>query len=75
MKLSDRINEDLKEAMRNKNRITLEALRAVKTAFTLARTQEGSGGELTDDEALKIIHKLIKQRKESAAIYKQQSRE
>jgi uncharacterized protein YqeY len=75
MKLSDRINEDLKAAMRAKDKTTLEALRAAKTAFTLARTQEGSGGEISGEEELKIIQKLVKQRNESAAIYKQQMRE
>jgi uncharacterized protein YqeY len=74
MKLSDRINEDIKNAMRTKDKITLEALRATKTAFTLARTQEGSGGEITEEEALKIVQKLVRQRRESAAIYKEQLR-
>jgi uncharacterized protein YqeY len=74
MKISDRINEDLKAAMRAKDKVTLEALRAAKTAFTLARTQEGAGGEIAEDEELKIIQKLVKQRRESAEIYKQQLR-
>lgn len=52
----------------------LEALRAVKTAFTLARTEKSAGEELTADEELKIIQKLVKQRKDSADIYKEQDR-
>jgi uncharacterized protein len=75
MKLSDKISEDLKDAMRAKDKITLEALRAAKTAFILARTQEGAKGETTDEDELKIIQKLVKQRRESADIYKQQLRE
>jgi len=75
MKLSDRISEDLKDAMRAKDKITLEALRAAKTAFIMARTKEGAGGEVSAEEELKIIQKLVKQRRESAEIYKQQSRD
>jgi uncharacterized protein len=74
MKISEQISEDLKNAMRAKDKITLEALRAAKTAFTLARTQEGAKGELAEEAELKIIQKLVKQRHESAEIYKQQSR-
>jgi len=75
MKLTEQINEDIKAAMRAKDKITLEALRAAKTAFTLARTQEGSGGELNDDEAVKLLQKLVKQRMNAAAIYKEQQRD
>jgi uncharacterized protein YqeY len=74
MKISDQINEDLKDAMRAKDKVALEALRAAKTAFTLAKTQEGAGGEISEADELKIIQRLVKQRKESADIYKQQSR-
>ena len=74
MKISEQINEDLKNAMRAKDKVALEALRAAKTAFTLAKTQEGAGGEISETDELKIIQKLIKQRRESADIYKQQSR-
>jgi uncharacterized protein YqeY len=75
MGLSERINEDIKSAMRAKDKVTLEALRAAKTAFTLARTQESAANVLGADEELKIIQKLVKQRREAAAIYKQQSRD
>ncbi len=74
MKISDQINEDMKDAMRARDKVVLEALRAAKTAFTLARTQEGAGGSISDADEQKIIQKLIKQRKESADIYQQQSR-
>ena len=52
----------------------LEALRSVKTAFTLAKSEVGAGHELSDEEAVKIIQKLVKQRKDSAQIYKEQNR-
>jgi len=74
MKISEQINEDMKDAMRAKDKVALEALRAAKAAFILARTQEGAGGIITDADELKIIQKLIKQRNESADIYKTQSR-
>lgn len=74
MKISDQINEDLKAAMRSKDKITLEALRAAKTAFTLAKTKEGSK-ELSETDELKIIQKLVKQRNDSAAIFKEQARD
>ncbi len=74
MRISERIDEDLKNAMRAKDKITMEALRAAKTAFIIARTQEGSGGKISEEEEIKIIQKLVKQRKESADIYKQSSR-
>jgi len=53
----------------------LEALRAIKTAFTLERTNKGAGIELTGDEEIRIIQKLVKQRRESAEIYHSQNRE
>lgn len=74
MKYTEIINEDLKQAMREKQKEKLEALRAVKTAFTLARTGISATAELDDDEELKIMQKLVKQRKESAEIYSAQNR-
>jgi uncharacterized protein len=74
MKISEQINEDLKDAMRARDKIALEALRAAKTAFTLAKTQEGTGGVISDADEQRIVQKLIKQRKESADIYQSQSR-
>jgi uncharacterized protein YqeY len=74
MKLSDQINADIMNAMREKDKLKLEALRAAKSAFILARTSEGAPSELTDADELKIVQKLIKQRMDSADIYKEQSR-
>lgn len=75
MSLTEQINTDLKSAMKNKEKEKLEAIRAIKTAFTLAKTEKSSGAELTADEELKIIQKLVKQRKDSADIYKEQGRD
>lgn len=75
MSISKQLNEDIKTAMKAKDKVSLEALRALKTAFTLAKTEKGVGAELEEDEELKIVQKLIKQRKDSATLYKDQSRE
>ncbi len=74
MSLTERIATDLIAAMKAKEKVALEAIRAAKTAFTLARAEKGAGSVLTEEEELKIIQKLVKQRKESAAIYHQQNR-
>lgn len=75
MSLQEQITNDLKEAMKSKDKVALEALRAAKTAFTLARTEKTADAVLTDAEELKIIQKLVKQRKDSATIYKEQNRD
>ena len=72
--LAQKISSDLITAMKAKDKVVLEAFRAAKTAFTLARTEKGADYVLTEDEELKIIQKLVKQRRESAAIYKEQNR-
>jgi uncharacterized protein YqeY len=74
MSLSEKISADLMAAMKAKEKVTLEALRATKTAFTLARAEKGADSVLSGDEELKIIAKLVKQRRESAAIYREQKR-
>lgn len=74
MNIFEQINEDIKKAMLAKEKEKLEALRAIKAAFLLAKTSEGSNGELTNDQELKIIQKLVKQRQDAAEIYKQQNR-
>lgn len=74
MSLSERIAGDLMAAMKAKDAMSLEALRAAKTAFILARSERGPETVLTADEEIKIIQKLVKQRKESAAIYREQKR-
>lgn len=75
MSLVDQINEDLKAAMKAQAKDKLEALRAIKTAFLLAKSDKGATAVLTSDEELKIVQKLVKQRKESADIYKSQNRD
>ena len=74
MSLTEKIATDLMAAMKAKDTIVLEALRAAKTAFILGRTEKGADAVLTADEEMKIIQKLVKQRRESAAIYKEQNR-
>ncbi|MFQ3579064.1 MAG: GatB/YqeY domain-containing protein [Bacteroidales bacterium] len=69
MSLFEQITEDLKKAMLNKEKEKLEALRALKTAFLLARTEAGVTGELSADAEIKIVQKLIKQRKDTAEEY------
>ena len=73
MSLTEKISADLITAMKAKDKVALEAIRAAKTAFTLARAEKGADS-LTPEEELKIIQKLVKQRRESAAIYKEQNR-
>jgi uncharacterized protein len=74
MSLTEKIAADLITAMKAKDKVVLEAIRAAKTAFTLARTEKSGDTVLTSEEELKIIQKLVKQRRESAAIYKEQNR-
>lgn len=73
MSLTEKISSDLITAMKAKDKIALEAIRAAKTAFVLARAEKGIE-VLAPEEELKIIQKLVKQRRESAAIYKEQNR-
>jgi uncharacterized protein len=74
MSLTNKISGDLIAAMKAKDKIALEAIRAVKTAFTLTRSEKGADEVLSTEDELKIIQKLVKQRKESADIYKEQNR-
>lgn len=74
MSLTEKVSADLMAAMKAKDKVVLEALRAAKTAFTLAKAEKGANSVLTGDEELKIIQKLVKQRRESADIYKTQNR-
>jgi uncharacterized protein len=73
MNLFDKVSNDIKEAMLARQKVRLEALRAIKTAFILAKTETGAT-ELPPDQELKILQKMIKQRRESADIYKTQNR-
>ncbi len=74
MSLFDKISEDLKAAMLARQKDRLESLRAIKTALLLAKTETGSH-ELTADQELKILQKMVKQRRESAEIFKTQNRQ
>ena len=74
MSLSDQINEDIKKAMLAREKDKLESLRAVKASLLLLKTQDGAGGEISEDAELKLLQKLVKQRKESAEIYRSQQR-
>ena len=75
MDLFDQISEDIKNAMRAKDKIRLEALRGVKKEFLEAKTAKGNeAGILTDEVAIKIIQKMIKQRRDSADIFNEQGR-
>ncbi|MDO4729186.1 MAG: GatB/YqeY domain-containing protein [Bacteroidota bacterium] len=75
MSLLIQINEEIKNAMKAKQTQKLDALRAVKSALLLAQTESGAKEELSKDDEIKLLQKLIKQRKESARIYQQQGRE
>ena len=74
MSLTEKVAADLINAMKSKDKVSLEAIRAAKTAFLLAHSEKGQGSVLTEEEELKIIQKLVKQRRESAEIYKTQNR-
>jgi uncharacterized protein len=74
MSLFDKISEDLKSAMLARQKDRLESLRAIKTALLLAKTETGSH-EISADQEMKILQKLVKQRRESAEIYKSQNRD
>ena len=74
MDLFDQISADIKTAMLAKDKVRLEALRNVKKYFLEAKTAPGANDTLTDEAALKIIQKLVKQGKDSAQIYSQQNR-
>jgi len=75
MSLINQIDQDIKQAMLAKEPDRLRGLRAVKAALLLARTEKGAGEELDKETEIKVLQKLIKQRKESAEIYKTQNRE
>jgi len=75
MSLQDQVMTELKAAMRAKDAVKLEALRAIKSGLLLAQTESGSKEEISEDEELKLLQKLVKQRKDSAMIYKEQNRE
>ena len=75
MSLINTIDQDIKQAMLAKNDVKLRGLRAIKSALLLARTEKGASEEISEETEIKVLQKLIKQRKESADIYKQQNRD
>jgi len=75
MSLEQRINQDIKAAMIAKDNVRLRGLRAIKAAILLAKTEKGHSEELNQDTEIKVLQKLVKQRKESGEIYKNQNRE
>jgi uncharacterized protein YqeY len=74
MSLEQKIMGELKTAMLAKNEAALRSLRAVKAAILLAKTSEGAGGELKEEDETKLLQKLVKQRKDSLEIFEQQNR-
>lgn len=74
MNLTEQINNDIKSAMKEKNKVKLESLRAIKSALLLAATEKG-GGESSEDAEMKLLQKLVKQRKEAASIFTNEGRE
>ncbi len=75
MSFQDELNTKLKEAMREKNTVALESLRAIKSAILLLQTQSGAKETPDDSEITKLLQKLVKQRKESASIFREQGRD
>jgi len=74
MNLEEKVNKDIKIAMRAKDRRRLEALRSIKSAILLAKTQKGAKESLDESGEINLLQKIVKQRYESAEIYKQQNR-
>lgn len=74
MALEQLITADIKTAMLAKDEIGLRSLRAIKAAILLAKTSEGAGGELKEEDEIKLLQKLVKQRRDSLEIFQQQNR-
>jgi uncharacterized protein YqeY len=75
MDLFDKISDDIKSAMKNRDKVRLETLRNVKKVFLEAKTAPGANDQLSDEQALKIIQKLAKQGRETAAMFVQNGRQ
>ncbi|MEO8854181.1 MAG: GatB/YqeY domain-containing protein [Ginsengibacter sp.] len=75
MSLETKVMEDLKKAMLAKDEKSLRSLRAIKAGIIQAKTAEGAGGEIKEEEEIKLLQKLVKQRKDSLEIYEKQGRE
>ena len=74
MGLQQEVMEQMKVAMKAKDKVALESLRAIKSALLLAQTEKDSGGEMEEEDEIKLIQRLVKQRKDSAAIFLEQDR-
>lgn len=72
--LFEQVSNDIKTAMLARDKVALEALRGIKKEFLEAKTAKGGDGTLPDEQAVKILQKMVKQRKESARIYAEQQR-
>jgi uncharacterized protein YqeY len=75
MGILSNLTEEIKNAMRAKNALKLEALRAIKSAVILEQTASGAGATLSEEQEIKLVQKLVKQRKDSADIFRTQNRE
>jgi len=75
MSLQNKVMEQLKNAMKAKDAVALASLRAIKSAILLAQTESGAKEALTEAEEMKLLQKLVKQRKDSAAVYRDQGRD
>ena len=75
MPLEEKINNDLKEAMKNKDEAMLRGVRAIKQAILLAKTEPGAPKEFNDEQEIKMLQKLVKQRKDSLEIFEREKRE
>ncbi len=74
MGLQEKVMTEIKAAMKAKNSVALESLRAIKSAILIAQTDKGAGGELSEEDEIKLVQKLVKQRKDSASIFNEQGR-
>lgn len=75
MSLEQKVMADMKDAMKSKNEAALRGLRAIKAAIIIEKTSEGAGGELKEGDETKLLQKLVKQRRDSLEIFKNQNRE
>lgn len=74
MSLQENVMTEIKAAMKAKDSVALESLRAIKSAILLAQTDKGAAGELSEEDEIKLVQKLVKQRKDSASIFNEQGR-
>jgi hypothetical protein len=75
MSLQEKVMQEMKSAMKAKDAVALESLRAIKSALLLAQTDKGRGASISEEDEIKMLQRLVKQRKDSAAIYIDQGRE